>query len=267
MAEHFLIRESEDHRFSPDALRMLQAYSWPGNVRELQNVVNRLWVAAAGPEIGSPAVREELARAVPNDAVQVENAESTIQLDSLEAKAIENALEKTRGHRGQAAAELGISRRTLSRKLQARRLSSARNAAPVALGAIRDELQHSFRADLGIPVTLRTAEGHELACTAVNLSAGGIGVEELNAALSYGCVLRARFLVPGSKTPVDALAHLVWGGMHGRAGLAFTEVEASARAEMRRWLFQKMAEEGWTGPPEPSESATLPDEDFSPTRT
>jgi two-component system, NtrC family, response regulator AtoC len=248
LAEHFLAQGGSGFTFSPDALRILGSYSWPGNVRELQNVVNKVMVAAPGPEIGAAEVGHELRNAHSNDGEPVEVPQPDTRLDSqeaqMEARAIAKALEMTGGHRGQAAAQLGISRRTLSRKLQQYGLSSSRGLAPVALGSLSYEQQQYFRAELKVPVLLVTAEGQEVTCTAANLSAGGMGLEGLTIVLGYQSGLRVRFRFPDSGTTVEVLARLAWTGMHGRAGISFTDVSPAVRQEIGRWLNQKMAEEG-----------------------
>jgi DNA-binding protein Fis len=258
LAESFLTRGGNSLKFSPDALRLLESYSWPGNVRELQNVVNKVMVLALGPEVGVSEVRQELVNVHANDSAQVESAESDTRLDCLEAQlkaqAIEKALQRTGGHRGQAAVQLGISRRTLSRKLREYGLSSARCASPVALGLLSHEQRQRFRAGIKVPVTLVTAEREELKCTATDLSLSGMGLEGLTSALDYQCGLQVRFRFPGSDTSVETPAQLAWADMHGRAGITFKEVSPVVLQEIRHWLYQKMAEEGWTVPPEPPES-------------
>lgn len=260
LAEFFLARGGNDAlRFSLDALRLLESYPWPGNVRELQNVVNKLMVSAAGPEIGVPEVHQVLADVHTNDSGQLEiKPESETRLESLDAElkmhAIEKALEKTGGHRGRAAAQLGISRRTLSRKLRQYGLSSARCTSPVALGSLSQEQRQRFRAGIKVPVFLVTAEGQELTCTAADLSLGGIRLEGLTNIPDYQDGLRVRFRFPDSDTSVETPARLAWADLHGHAGIAFTNIGPAAHQEIRRWLYQKMLQEGWTVPPEPPES-------------
>ena len=257
LANHFLGQGGSGLTFSPDALRVLQSYSWPGNVRELQNVVGKITVSASGPEIGASEVRREITNAPTNDSGQVGSTSCDTRLDSLgarmEAQTIEKALESTDGHRGQAATQLGISRRTLSRKLREYGLSSARGAAPLALGSLSDEERQHFRAETKVSVSLVTAEGQELTCTAANLSAIGMGLEGLTTVLGYQSGLRVHFQFPNSDRTVEVLARLAWVGTHGRAGITFTDVSPVVRQEIERWLHQKMAEEGWTVQPEPPE--------------
>jgi transcriptional regulator with PAS, ATPase and Fis domain len=253
LAEHLLAQGGSGLMFSRDALRTLESYSWPGNVRELQNVVNKVMVSASGAEIGSAEVRKELTNAHTDDSGQMESTPSDTRLDSLEAQAIGKALENTRGQRGKTAAQLGISRRTLSRKLRQYGLSSARRATALALGSLSYEEQQDFRADLNVPASLITAEGQAVTCAITNLSAGGMGVEGLTTPLGHDCALRVRFGFPDSDGTVELQARLAWSGTNGRAGITFADVGSAAREEIRRWLYQKMAAEGWTVEPEPQE--------------
>lgn len=251
LAEHFLAQQGGGMKFSPDALRLLGSYSWPGNVRELQNVVNKVAVLASGPEIADSQIRQELVNAGTDDGGQAEGAESTTNLDSLEAQAIRKALESVGGHRGQAAERLGISRRTLSRKLREYGLSSARGVPPpAALGTLSYEQQQYFRAPVGIPVSLQTPEGLDLSCTAINLSAGGMGLEGVTGSLGYQQEMRVRFRLPDSEETMDMLARLAWAGTRGRAGITFTDVNPAAHKAIKGWLCHRMLEEGWRIEPE-----------------
>jgi DNA-binding NtrC family response regulator len=262
LAEHILAGFENGLIFSPDALRVLQSYSWPGNVRELQNVVNKVMFSASGNEIGSSEVRRELTNAASNqeshedsnDHEQFESIQPDFRFDGLKAQAIQKALEETGGHRGQAAVQLGISRRTLSRKLRNYGLTSARQAGPVVLGSLSDEERQQFRAAIKVSVSLVTEEGQELSCDATDLSASGMGLEGLTTVLGYRRNLRVRFRFPDSDMSVETVARLAWADKQGSAGIIFTDVNASTRREINRWLHRKMAEEGWSVPPEPAES-------------
>jgi two-component system response regulator AtoC len=112
LAAHFLRQHSESAFFSAEAEERLCAYDWPGNVRELRNVVTGAIIRAKGYEIG------------PYDLGALEPAHHGslegfgLQLAGLEREAIREALRQTGGHHQQAADLLGISRRTLTRKLK-----------------------------------------------------------------------------------------------------------------------------------------------------
>jgi transcriptional regulator with GAF, ATPase, and Fis domain len=114
LAEYFLLQQNPDLSLTEEASRALLACSWPGNIRELRNVVTRAALFARGPAVDvddlgiSPDAsgRRELPAGTP-----------TINLEVLERQAILKALDETAGHQGRAADLLGISVRTLSRKL------------------------------------------------------------------------------------------------------------------------------------------------------
>jgi MoxR-like ATPase len=259
LAEHFLNREGTPHRLSAEGIRALQEYSWPGNVRELQNVVNRLWVSASEAEIGPQGVREELARSEADqplgpEARQRHEAAATT-INEMEATAIENALKQTGGHRGRAAAQLGISRRTLSRKLRLYGLASSRGLAPAGMGSLNYEQQQSFRADLRVPVSLHTNRGETLTCTAINLSMKGMGLEGLESNPDHHAALQIRFTLPGEKTSVELRGRVAWSAGHGRAGIVFTDMDQPAWAQLSSWLRQRMLQEGWTVEASPAQQA------------
>jgi transcriptional regulator with AAA-type ATPase domain len=247
LAEHFLAREGPERRFSAEGIRALQEHSWPGNVRELQNVVNRLFVTSSDMEIGPQDVREEMTRIEADQPATVETHETeTTTIDEMEAKAIENALKQTGGHRGRAASQLGISRRTLSRKLRLYGLGSSRSTSSVGLGSLNYEQQQSFRADLRVPVLLQTNDGEKLSCTAINLSMKGMGLEGLESSPDHHAVLQIHFALPGEKNAVDVHGRMAWSAGYGRAGIIFTDMVEPAWAQLRVWLQQKMRQEGWT---------------------
>ena len=127
LAEYFLQQQRPGLHFSPAALAILRSYSWPGNVRELRNVVIQSAMLAEGTELNPNHLPPEIAIGS-TQPVQVPVASSksgriTVQstvtdLEELEKQTILRALTQTGGHQGKAAEQLGISRRTLSRKLK-----------------------------------------------------------------------------------------------------------------------------------------------------
>lgn len=97
---------------SPEAVAILQEYAWPGNIRELRNAVLKASMNAAGDEI--------LPSDLPVNLLLRPAAEqdSHYSLDGLEQQTICRVLAQTGGHQQKAADLLGISRRTLIRKLK-----------------------------------------------------------------------------------------------------------------------------------------------------
>jgi DNA-binding NtrC family response regulator len=155
LADHFLRRFVRKHGvrvtgFSDSARGALLAYRWPGNVRELQNTVERAVILSengrqvTAASLGLPGVLNLAETPPAATAAPVETEEAgapvsppaadsgtsvtdaqghVLRLDQLEKHAIRAALRQTSGNRTQAAAELGISIRTLRNKLQEYRLA------------------------------------------------------------------------------------------------------------------------------------------------
>lgn len=100
-------------RVAPELLRELERLNWPGNIRQLRNCLERMCVLChrdvLTPQDLPPDIRELLeGAALPA---------SSSRLESLERSAILQALEQFDGNRTRAASFLGISVRTLQRKL------------------------------------------------------------------------------------------------------------------------------------------------------
>ena len=111
--------ESESWAVAPDAMALMESYSWPGNVRELRNVIERAALLAQGRTIRGADLGTSLSRG--GVAVGAESTEiglPTLDLAKLERIAIEHALDRTGWHQGQAAEILGVSARTLHRKIK-----------------------------------------------------------------------------------------------------------------------------------------------------
>jgi transcriptional regulator with PAS, ATPase and Fis domain len=116
LAEYFLRQQDPGLEFSGSARKSLCEYLWPGNVRELRNVVARAVVLSCGQEVEV----EDLP--VARYYVPAERAKGAGgpqgTLDDMERRMIQDALARASGQRQRAAEQLGISRRTLSRKLR-----------------------------------------------------------------------------------------------------------------------------------------------------
>ncbi|HEY5934970.1 MAG TPA: sigma 54-interacting transcriptional regulator, partial [Kofleriaceae bacterium] len=91
-------------KLAPDAREALKRHTWPGNVRELKNALQRAALLATGPEITAA----DLALPAPIPVVEAE----------LDRATIEAALARTGGVIAQAAAELGLSRQALYRRME-----------------------------------------------------------------------------------------------------------------------------------------------------
>jgi len=123
LLEHFLKLQSEDRkvpRIPGHVIEMLISYEWPGNVRELQNAIQRHLVVGRIEFIpGDSFDTEEPDR--PAEPGKHDHAEEELRLsenmEDAERAVIRKALDQHQGNKTLAAEALGISRRTLSRKL------------------------------------------------------------------------------------------------------------------------------------------------------
>lgn len=93
-----------------DAVKLLRNYAWPGNVRELRNVLNKAVVFADATELTPADLPVGIKRGAPPGP--------GYSLERLEEETIRTVLEQTSGHQQKAADILGISRRTLIRKIK-----------------------------------------------------------------------------------------------------------------------------------------------------
>jgi len=103
--------------FSPEASKILTSYQWPGNVRELRNCVERMVVMARGSTLTLGDVPAEIRSAAAHPELSA--SKDSLDINSQEKDLIVRALKQCNGNRSQAADKLGISRRTLYRKLDA----------------------------------------------------------------------------------------------------------------------------------------------------
>jgi len=116
LAKHFLGLQNPSLRFSQCAIEALLKYSWPGNIRELRNTIVRASVMSREMEIRAIHLPQEIRAAL--SPVPLMMPQGPITLDVMEKRMIFETLERTGGHQQRAADLLGISRRTLSRKLK-----------------------------------------------------------------------------------------------------------------------------------------------------
>jgi transcriptional regulator with PAS, ATPase and Fis domain len=108
LARFFLGKQDPRLQLSERAMQALEQYAWPGNVRELRNVVVQAAVMADG------------------DAIELEHLPFVVQsapprpvtLDDMEREMILKVMNDTGGEQQRTAEILGISLRTLSRKLK-----------------------------------------------------------------------------------------------------------------------------------------------------
>jgi DNA-binding NtrC family response regulator len=142
LAHHFLkelaMKEGKGElHFSDDAVRDLLAYDWPGNVRELQNRIQRAVLVTTGTrvtpaELALPLGNTEASRAISEKMLPTSSTVEPIakksfsQADNLERTTIEEALVRAHGVVSRAAADMGLSRQALYRRMERLGLSLER---------------------------------------------------------------------------------------------------------------------------------------------
>ena len=124
LAQHFLnIFSEKNHKqikgFTPQAMDRLLKYDWPGNVRELMNGVERAVVLSRSEYLDEEDLPMILKDASLSGEILAKNAIlADMPLDEVEKASVLKMLELTGGNKSEAARRLGITRRTLHKKLK-----------------------------------------------------------------------------------------------------------------------------------------------------
>ncbi|MGB5546580.1 MAG: sigma-54 dependent transcriptional regulator, partial [Polyangiales bacterium] len=126
LAEHFLALACEAHdrpgkQITAGAMQMLKAYAYPGNVRELRNLVERLVILTPGETVTEAEARALLpigSAAAPGSYFRPETPLREM-LETAERDLILRALELRDGHVTKTAADLGLERSHLYKKMRA----------------------------------------------------------------------------------------------------------------------------------------------------
>jgi two-component system response regulator HydG len=105
--------------FTPQAMSRLVAHGWPGNVRELMNAMERAVVLATGDFLSEAdfptAVGSRAAEPPAEDPLETVGS---VPLEAVEKATILKTLEASGGNKSEAARRLGITRRTLHKRLK-----------------------------------------------------------------------------------------------------------------------------------------------------
>jgi two-component system response regulator PilR (NtrC family) len=129
LAQHFIEKFTEEYGkpirgATPEALRLLQAYSWPGNVRELQNVIERAVALESGAVLTAGSLPERLQGGLPvaapgetEEEFPAEGIDLEARLVAVERHYIEAALAAAGNNRTAAARLLGLTFRSLRYRL------------------------------------------------------------------------------------------------------------------------------------------------------
>jgi DNA-binding NtrC family response regulator len=123
LLNHYIKEFSEENgvepvRLTERTLEVLRAYRWPGNIRELRNFCENIVVLKRGSEVTEYDLDEKYRTEHGESLVsELAAASTTLSKEENEKRLLRNALIKASGNRTQAAKLMGISRRTLHRKL------------------------------------------------------------------------------------------------------------------------------------------------------
>jgi two-component system response regulator HydG len=125
LAQHFLTFFAEKNQkqikgLTPQAMDRLLKYQWPGNVRELMNAVERAIVLSRSEYLDEKDIQLVTQGEVLNrdEITSGHGVPSDLPLDEVEKVTVLNMLESTRGNKSEAARRLGITRKTLHKKLK-----------------------------------------------------------------------------------------------------------------------------------------------------
>ena len=122
LARHFVSTFARKYsrpieRIEQAAIDRLQAYPWPGNVRELRHTMERAVIMSEGPSIGAGDLSFSTSPLEsPDDELPVEA--DGLDLASIERAAVRKALSIHGGNISRAANDLGISRKSLYRRIE-----------------------------------------------------------------------------------------------------------------------------------------------------
>ena len=110
---------------SPEAMEALLRYDWPGNIRELKGAIDSGVTLAIGPQITLQDLPLTISEARFSGSAGIDENAGQMNIHNNEMRLILRALEETRGNRTEAAKKLGISRRTLHRRLKELNLTTS----------------------------------------------------------------------------------------------------------------------------------------------
>jgi len=236
IAEQVLQQHAPGSRFTQDAVTSMLSYAWPGNVRELRNSIFRAAMLAKNPQAGISAAELRL---VPPASSSNGKAPLEGDLSEVERQMIFSALERFGGNQGKAAEALGISRRTLLRKLKTYR----QDESDAAVGTLSAEQQRYYRTDVAAPVTIK--HGNErIAATLCNISIGGAALA-MERTLGFGVPVTIYFTIPETQREAELNGRVAWSNREGQHGIQFGDLATNIRSNLLRWLTSQMKKEGW----------------------
>ena len=102
----------------PETTEFLTRYRWPGNIRELQNAIQQAVILCSGAKITRGDLPDRITGNHHAPARLEELASRRMALEAVEREYARAVLASVNGHRGEAAAILGVDRKTLTRTLE-----------------------------------------------------------------------------------------------------------------------------------------------------
>jgi DNA-binding NtrC family response regulator len=254
LAEHFLACNCPGARFTPGALSQLLRMEWRGNVRELRNLVFNLGILTTHGEISADDVQLQAGddgKCPP--AAPCGSGNEMTPMDEFERAAILRALESAGGNQSLAAVRLGMPRRTLCRKLNVYNITYGRRnrgAGP----RVRPSLPADFRAELNVPLAVRSHDGCCFMANVRNVSTGGMGVRNFHTPSEGVGELALAFKLPDVEREIAVKGVVVWSRPDATAGIRFTDIDNATSQLLRRWTAN-------TGQSRVPDTAELPEVD------
>jgi len=123
LANRFIAQAAEAHhrtvaRVDEGFYQALERYEWPGNIRQLRNVVEAAVLLCAGPELTAQSVSLPAAPPRAEDGGESFELPEGMTLEQLERAILLKTLQRYQGNRTLTAERLGLSRRTIQRKVK-----------------------------------------------------------------------------------------------------------------------------------------------------
>jgi len=122
LANSFLCKASvisgrEKKQITENALKYLTNFNWPGNIRELENIIERRVVITSEEIITEDDLPSFITQYDPLNSIEKQCDTLDIVIDNAEKEVLIKALKQCNGNRTKASQLLGISRRSLHRKI------------------------------------------------------------------------------------------------------------------------------------------------------
>ena len=237
LAELFLHQHAPGAKLSHDAVQALLRHNWPGNVRELKNVVFKAALQA------KPGIGEIRAADLPADICGISETAPAFQvgnLEDMEKQMILQALSQAGSNQVKAAQQLGISVRTLRRKLVKYRREEESGGE---LGSLSAHQQRYFRVSIELPIHF-ALDGNAVEAKTVNISSGGLAIQS-PVPLAHGSTIEVTFTLPGHDAPIEAKTKLAWTGPDGLSGLSIMDIHPAFERQLQQWLTERAHAEGW----------------------